>query len=1786
MDPITTIIELGAKAKPWYAQIVEQSTINNWRKARSNGSDLITWDIVFVFWAILILISANIVRRLREPTLFQAITLIGMCRVFLVFIGALAFYEGLETLILMPHVNVVAVAVMSLMRLVPYEYVAYVAPFVEEVFRDTLAGRFVIWTEIMCKYDQLSYYHIYEPIVFHLLFFRLPLPLRYRILLHCLWNWTIKLYNANAFTNRFADPALWLMSAEDWSRHIDQHNTQKLKLRLLYTPDVDDVSSILKGENKLAYDIMVSLFAPLCDVKDPRVRELILETVSGDEEAKAALEELVSTYAPRGPARPEMFNVKVAAPGIDVPLANLTAAIAGLGQNMSKMDVKVTPDISGATADLRKLASDTLSDVATAVTPWVFVATGLLSFYAAYHSKNKTVKVVAALMGGIAVGYGISGPVAGLYHNFLEAIKPLAEMARREDDEAKTEEEEMYLGEDGLYEPRAQTNTDPWVALISTTVAFMAFRESGGMLGKTTLERLTATVKEQAFITKGLETVATNLVSMFSAAAGAVLRFFGEEPLFLIANPELRRMYEHYSAMYRRLVLENQQPTYEDRNALALLQDELNRKVLHLRPGDELTRTTSLLVKVQQMFARVASAFVDMGEKREAVILLLSGIPGNGKSVLSSKILHEMAIRTIDPVMLPAFLQNPSILIYNKDPNDPFDDRYFGQSMIGVEEAFCVKTAANAGNTDASTQFILNIASQTPVPVLKADPGLKGTVSWKGELVVMTSNLMKIDMVTMPHLRDPAAYRRRIFGIFVSVKQDYAHNMEPDLMKRKLNPVLVEGLGVEVYEFHMLNLETGEPGAQAFTYEDIIDLVSERMEESRLRHANVRAAFGPRLEALAAERMRAAGVLPRAESFDMNGAFAFMKNTMGDTVQRLRLADPSYDLFQVVRERFATVWKGVYVSLVDLVSFVQLEVGMVCRRGKRAMDALMGLARDAVTEYPFLSAIAAACGVAVIAIPLINLAFKADASEQSVPLKGPRNLISKFRKSKFQPRAVQKWGKLREATSSDSKEEAAVSVSNGHAGQLNKIARNFAGVYVDAACLGMLIFIGGTVAVMPLHMAHAIEYKDSIAPGGVDVKFVSPAGTRPDFTMRWKDLAECVYQADNGEDLVYIRFPEHVINKVRSIVPMMTDAMVEPGGTVDGILLSMTDIGKETQQLMVIRTGIRNRGKAMTYGDGYTSQHYEYTGLTREGDCGAVALELLSNGTVRLLAMHTYGDGHGHSGGVSLFKSEVESMVSVREEVFFGTAAATEAHTEAAVPRAEVVAFCAQKNYPMKTKKVKSEGFDVIEGTYPLDMEPASLTFRDFEALYTRLNSPIVVGNLHLLEDVVQVAIAEHHRCGYYTDHKAVSVEDALYGFGSMAGVPASTSMGFTKQLVVGSEHANMAGKRAVLGTGRDSKGPCYDSFITHMDEYKMHVLEGRNPVVPTQDILKDEVLRVGKPTRGVYAASLTQQVAERQQYGALTTSIVANPLIHAAGFNPYKCDGLAQSLRNVTAGGGGCFDFDAKCFDGNNSPSLINAAFDVLDALCPARTAEDKKMRAHLREMSAGSYHEYRGKILKWSTSFPSGTSLTIIINGIISYILAMMGLANWSLKKKGLTIREYVPGSVDFGELLSNSQICVCGDDALVAVTSALLAPGPDGKVLNTAVFGEASASFGHLLTGATKVPCCEQPELAKPFTDCEFLKRTFKYERKLGSYVMPLSLKSVFKSLAWIDESMTTTDYQQVVETALVELSLHGQDVYDKYAGAVIECAQMAGVRPSNANYLYNLNRSVRMTAVFGI
>ena len=222
----------------------------------------------------------------------------------------------------------------------------------------------------------------------------------------------------------------------------------------------------------------------------------------------------------------------------------------------------------------------------------------------------------------------------------------------------------------------------------------------------------------------------------------------------------------------------------------------------------------------------------------------------------------------------------------------------------------------------------------------------------------------------------------------------------------------------------------------------------------------------------------------------------------------------------------------------------------------------------------------------------------------------------------------------------------------------------------------------------------------------------------------------------------------------------------------------------------------------------------------------------------------------------------------------------------------------------------------------------------------------------------------------------------------------------------------------------------------------------------------------------------------------------------------------------------------DFKAFDKRISPLFMMAAFDVLIALCESSgnyTASDLAVLRGIAVDTSYPLVDFRGDLIMFYGSNPSGHPLTVIINSIVNSLYMRYAYALANPKGECSSFRE-------------NVALFTYGDDNIMSISP------------NVPWFSHTTISAG-LATIDITYTMADKLAQSVPYiniNDASFLKRKWRHDPDVGALLAPLEHDSIEKQLmVWVRSSSVSKEEQMIaiISTVIREYFYYGRDIFEE-------------------------------------
>lgn len=564
----------------------------------------------------------------------------------------------------------------------------------------------------------------------------------------------------------------------------------------------------------------------------------------------------------------------------------------------------------------------------------------------------------------------------------------------------------------------------------------------------------------------------------------------------------------------------------------------------------------------------------------------------------------------------------------------------------------------------------------------------------------------------------------------------------------------------------------------------------------------------------------------------------------------------------------------------------------------------------------------------------------------------------------------------------------------------------------------------------------------------------------------------------------------------------------------------------------------------------YTDQHgkkwtnmfsLEYVGLTVNGDCG-LPLFIMDPTTrcSKLIGFHVAGSSSSNLGvGAFLWKSyfKTRPMDFVAQSGEFETFKlfSTLDRSPGTSSKSRIVKSKLYETWGPSFKKPAHLTKFKVGGNM---IDPWEIAFRKYD-----VPKPIFDVNIKLLvSKCFSMVVNSNIQCNDY--RRVLSVREAICGIPGDPGFPPinrTTSLGYPDNLTI---DIRFPGKTRYLGFSQlyDLDSPAFKVFEDRLHLVEEILKKERFDCFYYTGMLKDETLPIAKvdlgKTRYVSGASFLYTVLFNMYFGGFKAMMYHSRLhsYSAIGINPYSSDWDVMVKKMLTIGK--CFlAGDHKWFDVLQIPGFYEDLVEFLIKFLRADSDPDwvDRIRRNLWYEVYKSRHIFFGKVYEWDGSLPSGNPGTAYLNTLYNMFLLLFCWTKIVIENSDFDL------SIDD---FSKHVCAYCFGDDLWATLSNLIK-----ETFNQISIQELFKKYGMDFTNESKT---DNVEPYRKYDEVTFLKRGIRFEPLLGRYVAPLDLKVILEFPYWSHKGPAVHSIPKTnVELALRELSLHGDDIFDKYS-----------------------------------
>lgn len=320
------------------------------------------------------------------------------------------------------------------------------------------------------------------------------------------------------------------------------------------------------------------------------------------------------------------------------------------------------------------------------------------------------------------------------------------------------------------------------------------------------------------------------------------------------------------------------------------------------------------------------------------------------------------------------------------------------------------------------------------------------------------------------------------------------------------------------------------------------------------------------------------------------------------------------------------------------------------------------------------------------------------------------------------------------------------------------------------------------------------------------------------------------------------------------------------------------------------------------------------------------------------------------------------------------------------------------------------------------------------------------------------------------------------------------------------------------------------------------------------------EKVKAGK-TRMFSACPMHYVILFRKYFLGFSAWIMHNRNANdiSVGTNVYSSewDFIARKLQrkgqHVIAG-------DFSNFDGSLNNAVMWAIFDIVNEWYKRYDADivKEKIRFSLWVHLVNSVHIYENNLYQWTHSQPSGNPFTVILNSIYNCLIMRISY---------LVVMEKIDLSLCNMKSFEKHVSMVCyGDDNCLNISNEII------ELYNQKTITNAMDTLGHTYTDEAKQV---DGAISRTLTDIRFLKRNFIKHSSDTVYVAPLAIEVIYDMINWVRENEVDPNelLRTNIETSLMEMSLHGEEIYNNYVKELLSIEEIYDLGVQIMSYAEN-------------
>lgn len=1211
---------------------------------------------------------------------------------------------------------------------------------------------------------------------------------------------------------------------------------------------------------------------------------------------------------------------------------------------------------------------------------------------------------------------------------------------------------------------------------------------------------------------------------------------------------------------------------------------------------------------------KVCSAAMHMakGGRAPPVVLMLTGKPGVGKTYLTKYITSYVLSEIISKERAEKLNYDFDSEVFQKGKSEYWNG-YCGQKAVIIDD---FAQGVPVAGMDNDYMDLIRMNSSWAFPLNFADLENKGKNFYVSEFIMATTNLTNINSC-LDVIVEPSAITRRIdFGFAIEVAPEFSKGQQVDM--EKIDAYVTETGDFPYHAWVLrkhrfaLAADSYTDQSRVYTLKEVLDDVCVKMRSNKAYYENSNSTM--------------------ANMLRKKYEFSAQMNRPTTFIEYLRTEGHVHRLYQepgtprsVLSDPFGPTWDEIVQGFVRLRAQAAREI-------RERRDALSG-----IIEHPLMRVLRTVAGFTLIFVltrAVLKAVFswfepptarerkklkRALAKKNKVPDECLAQALDVFRQEDFEVieedngvykrvmrftedtfrRAYERIAGGRAQSNEPEQPRFAfrkitaskVIESDEHTAQADMYGdsivdvanKNAYQVQVQMgdkiAVIGHILFIRDVYAIMPAHFD--IEFRKALEESTFDdeteLKFVNTEVEKLHYTIKLVEFLKYDRRSLPDDDVTMVKF----------VKPMRAHRDICDKFIRDGDLKSMKDIRVrldtfEGTDRFIHRSrhmkATRMEEKRVTCNGGpYTlATSYQYVGYTRPGDCGGVVglEEATDKQCRRIIGIHTAGMETLGLGLCNILTQEkicgLLQDTGAIDDKFYSSQSdfvLVDKYVEGSFVALHKMpdAHCMNPVSGLTRTKLHSKWGQMRKVPAPL-----KAFTRDGVKINPMHNAVLPYGSPVLLYDEHEVARAAHHGLSRLRE-LTKDADRRLYTFEeACAGVPGTTVNGIPRNTSPGYPYVlqGMTNKKVFFGKGDtyEFTSPECVALKLECERVLQDASQGKRNVFYFLDFLKDELRTPEKAaaglTRLISSSPMVYLIVFRMMFLAFTRAVQETRIQNgiAVGINPYtEWNYLARKMKSK---GPHCVAGDFKGFDSSEQPGVHWAILDEINAWYNDGPTNALIRRVLWMEVvhsrHIGGLHGKLNIAYQWNKSLPSGHPATSIINSC--YNLIVFNMVWVRIMGIGYAHR--------FWEFV---YLCVYGDDNILNVSPEII------DRFNQDTIAAKMAEIGMTYTNENKEGSVTK---TRTLEEVSFLKRGFRYEDVLRSYVGPQELESILYVPYWCkNKSMIDEITLGNVEFTYQELSLHGPATWDEHAPAIRRAVR--DVYKTDPQHYFTRDEYVRVT-----